>query len=149
MLNEVPGSAEMLRFQSMAVTVALEECKANLTGPHAQATLDSLWREYKASSEPASPGSWLRIRLLALFPALAERPRWVGKTSTPQWPWFNGSPMVFVAQMPAPAGDLPSGQRMGERVLFIFCAAAPPLVQTAKGWTVKYEVVDQDPKFPW
>lgn len=140
---------DVLRFQALASSVALEDCSANLTGAEGLAYMDELWREYCAGSAKNRPRQWLRERLVSWFPCLGVRPRWVGRKPSPQWPWHAGRPMTFAGQLSVPGGRLPTGQEAGKCELFIFVAAEPSATPPAGGWTARYVVVDQDPDFPW
>jgi hypothetical protein len=145
----VRPSADELRFWGDASTVALEHCKASFPGTEARGYLSSLWSRYQEQGMPANRRAWLEEELERWFPCFASRPTWAGKRKTPQWPWLDGRPMMFVTQVETPSAVLPTGQKIAERVLYIFCAAGPALVPSPGAWTAKYTVVDVDPNIPW
>lgn len=55
-----------------------------------------LLTQYAGKPNPTSITTWLEEQIPQYFAVIGERPRWI---QSPQWPFEEGNPMIFVDQI--------------------------------------------------
>jgi hypothetical protein len=134
-----------LKFCGLANTVALEEFAGSFDDARSTALQESLYREWVAAGSAKNARDWLRPRIAALFACAGERPKWIERT--PQWPFLNGRPMMFLVQFDVPATDQTTAHLATDIVIYVFGAKVPH-PEITDGWTLEYKVVTQHRSLP-
>ena len=135
---------EQLKFGAEATTIAEEELGASFSEDENNQLIKSLYREYTASSDAGQRKDWLRNRLAELFACIDEQPKWIEKSSVPQWPFCNGVPMVFIQQIKVPRTPVSEVRVVPDAMLYVFGTRS----EQVDGWLAKYRVVEQQPDLP-
>lgn len=133
-----------LKFCGLANTVALEEFGALFDDSRDTSLLESLYEEYLGDGRPDNQREWLNSRLATLFECLGPRPQWIERS--PQWPFLNGRPMVFICQTPIQDNSVSQRSLSPDTVIYVFGARVPR--PDVAGWEMVYRVVAQDRSLP-
>lgn len=131
---------DALRFRAKILRIAQEHCNASAEGPDAEPFLDQLYREFAAEAlKPDEAEVWIRRRLENQFLSVGDAPEWVEEE--PAWPFFDGKPMVFIAQHPLPRNEVTEQNLTWNEVVYIFGAR----VNLPRGYRIEYRIVSQFP----
>ena len=130
---------EKMKFVGALHRVAEKELAASFGEDRDEAATNRLYAEYVEASRPKDLKKWAREKLPAVFAAGDKRPVWVG--GTPQWPFMDGRPMVFIRQFEM--GTTPAEARLGlpRHTLYVF---ALKVASQYGGWEMRYRVVQDD-----
>lgn len=103
----------------------------------ANALVDSLYAEF-VEAAPDSQIDWMRERLKNIFLFATEPPQWI--QARPSWPFYEGSPMVFVRQFTVPNTATVESYLSDNSTLYVFGIR----VQIENGWRMEYRVIQQN-----
>src|SRR5436190_426050 len=129
---------EKVKFGGKAQGIAEDELSASYMDDAEHKAIDELYRQYVSDGSPKDKAAWLRPQLTDLFRCIDKRPVWVGVL--PQWPWVDGTPMVFVRQISV--GDTPAEQRelFPGNELYLFALR----IKVDEGFKMVYRVIEDD-----
>ena len=129
---------ERLKFFGTVEEVVEKDLAASLSEDNG-ATVERLYAAYQAAGKPRKARQWIREQLAGFYKCANERPVWVGPT--PQWPYLDGKPMIFIKQFEVGRGAVESNELAAGDVIYVFGIR----VQTENGIEMRYRVVAQDP----
>src|SRR5687767_10759317 len=87
---------DRIRFAGALHRIAEGELSASFGDDRDGAATNRLYAEYEGAGKPKDLRRWVRERLSTYFASVDKGPAWVG--GTPQWPFLEGQPMVFLRQ---------------------------------------------------
>jgi hypothetical protein len=137
---EMDTEAEFLDFCAAMMDVAEERFNASCEGEEAESFQERIFKEYVAARKPKDVKEWLEERLASEFLSVTVPPVWV--EDEPSWPFANGRPMVFIAQLSMEKNPVTEQHLAWGEEVYLFGARVPsPHVPDAK--EIRYRVVVQ------
>jgi len=131
-----------LKFAGLANNIAEKELGGAFGEDRDRHFMTELYQEFVAAGEPSDSKKWLRGRLSMAFRCAANRPEWLEKI--PMWPFENGRPMTFIAQIDVPPGTVSQECLVPGARLYVFGARVP----VDGGWEMKYRTIEQQSGLP-
>jgi hypothetical protein len=131
---------EELRFIGMIHSVSEDEFAASVNEDEGQVFVKAIYTEFVKEGKPKNSRKWVRENLKKCFLYVSKPPSWVG--SSPNWPFFEGKPMVFIEQLAVPETQVSMNHASPGSVLYVF-GAKKLLPEIPNGWEMVYKVVQQ------
>ncbi|MET1079256.1 MAG: hypothetical protein ABWY06_14690 [Pseudomonas sp.] len=116
--------------------------RASAFVPGAEAFVDQAYAAYLENA-PKNKKTWIAEYLQDKFVFSEQPPRWQGE---PDWPFFQGQPMVFLHQFSLGlecAKSLQGAFPMGD-TLYVFGSKNPPNPTEGQTWETIYRMLGQD-----
>ena len=133
---------DKMKFVGALHRIAERELSASFGDDRDQAATNRLYAEFVQAGKPKDLKGWVRGRLSTVFVSVDKGPVWIG--GTPQWPFLEGQPMVFLRQFEIGTTAKESQMGLPVRTLYVFAAKA---TSEYGGWEMRYRVVQDDASF--
>lgn len=134
--NKEPINPDRVRFKARVMALARSHFGGSCESDDASVFLDEVADEYSAAGSPGDRDPWIKARLSGCFASVQDPPEWVDE---PDWPFFDGQPMVFIAQHRIPKTKVSESTLTWDEVIYIFGCRVPH----SRGYTVEYRIVTQ------
>lgn len=131
-------SDDYIEFMGDAFAVAADEYNASCEGEAAEPFVKKLFDEWTAAGSPTPCKGWLKARLKGSFKCVGDPPQWIEEE--PDWPYLNGEPMVFVAQIDLKRNAVTESNLTFNERLYVFGARVP----LKRGFEMEYRIIAQE-----
>jgi hypothetical protein len=128
---------EELLFGSKMIDVVEGEFNANCDNEEAEEFVSFTYEAYKREGSPPNVKQWLKKYLNGAYLCVGNQPEWV--EGSPNWPYLNGKPMVFITQYRIPKNQITEKHLTWDVMLYVFGQR----ISLADGYKVEYRMVEQ------
>ena len=126
-----------LKFAGRVYEIAEKDFGGSFSEDQDRFLIEAICQDYAADGSPKDATKWIKSRLASVFLSVSQRPQWVESHS--MWPFWEGKPMVFIAQFEVENNAVADKHLSPGAVLYVFGIRT----QTARGSELRYRVVSQ------